>query len=117
MVVTGLVALPQAGAGSDDPGKTTKAASEVAAAMISGRVTDEAGAPLADVLVSVVSVGDPETRTADTRALSKQRVARSDARGDYRLEVFGITKRAIILIDAFKQGYRSLRGPADGPPA
>ena len=44
-------------------------------------------------------------------ALSKQLVARSDARGDYRLEVPGITKRAIIVIDAFKPGYRSLRGP------
>ncbi len=43
--------------------------------------------------------------------MSKQLVARSDARGDYRLEVLGITKRAIIVIDAFKPGYRSLRGP------
>jgi uncharacterized GH25 family protein len=111
MVVTGLVALPQARAGSDDPGKTSKAASAVAAAMISGRVTDEAGAPLADVRVSVVSVRDPETRTVNTSAQSKQPFARSDARGDYRLEVPGITKRAIIVIDAVKPGYRSLRGP------
>ena len=49
MVVTGLVALPQAGARSDDPGKTSKAASGAATVVISGRVTDEAGAPLADV--------------------------------------------------------------------
>jgi Carboxypeptidase regulatory-like domain len=111
MVVTGLVALPEASAGSDDPGKTSKAASAVAAAMISGRVTDEAGAPLADVRVSVVSVRDPETRTVNTSAHSKQPVSRSDARGDYRLEVPVITKRAIIVIDAVKPGYRSLRGP------
>ena len=44
-------------------------------------------------------------------AQSRQLVARSDARGDYRLEVPVITKRAIIVIDAFKPGYRSLRGP------
>ena len=78
--------------------------------MISGRVTDEAGGPLADVRVSV-RVRDPETRAVNAGALSKQLVARSDARGDYRLEVPGITKRAIIVIDAFKPGYRSLRGP------
>src|ERR1700678_4373014 len=96
MVVIGLVALTQAGARSDDPGKTSKAASGVAVAMISGRVTDEAGAPLADVRVSVVAVGDPETRTVNASAQSKQPVARSDARGDYRLEVPGIKKRAII---------------------
>ena len=111
MVVTGLVALPQASASPDDPGKTSKAASGATAATISGRVTDQAGAPLADVRVSVVAVGDPETRTVNASARSKQLVARSDARGDYRLEVPGITKRAIIVIDAFKPGYRSLRGP------
>jgi Carboxypeptidase regulatory-like domain len=111
MVVTGLVALPQASAGSDDPGKTSKAASALAAAMISGRVTDEAGAPLADVRLSIVAVVDPETRTDNPSAQSKQPVATSDARGDYRLEVPGITKRAIIWIDAVKPGYRSLRGP------
>jgi hypothetical protein len=111
MIVTGLVALPQAGASSDDPGKTSKAVSGVAAAMISGRVTDEAGAPLADVRVSVVAVGDPETRTVNDSAQSKLPVARSDARGDYRLELPGITKRTIILIDSVKPGYRSLRGP------
>jgi hypothetical protein len=111
MVVTGLVALPQASASPDDPGKTSKAASGATAATISGRVTDQAGAPLADVRVSVVAVGDPETRSANAGAQSKQLVARSDARGDYRLEVPGITKRAIIVIDALKPGYRSLRGP------
>jgi Carboxypeptidase regulatory-like domain len=110
LVVTGLVALPQAGASFDDPGKTSKAASGAEAALISGRVTDEAGAPLADVRVSVVAVGDPETRTADSVALSKQRIARSNAKGDFRLEVLGLTKRAIILIDAVKPGYRSLAG-------
>jgi hypothetical protein len=111
MVVTGLVALPQASASSDDPGKTSKAASGAASAMISGRVTDQAGAPLADVRVIVVAFGDPETRTVNAGAQSRQLVARSDARGDYRLEVTGITKRAIVLVDAVKPGYRSLRGP------
>jgi hypothetical protein len=79
--------------------------------MITGRVTDEAGAPLADARVSVVAVGDPETRSVSASAQFKQPVARSDAGGDYRLEVPGFTKRMIILIDAFKPGYRSLRGP------
>jgi len=111
MVVTGLVALPQASASPDDPGKTSKAASGATAATISGRVTDQAGAPLADVRVTVVAVGDPETRKIIAGALSKQLVAGSDARGAYRLEVPGITKRAIIVIDAFKPGYRSLSGP------
>jgi protocatechuate 3,4-dioxygenase beta subunit len=111
MVVTGLVALPQASASPDDPGKTSKAASGATAATISGRVTDQAGAPLADVRVSVVAIADPETHRVDADARSRQLVARSDGRGDYRLEVPGITKRAIIVIDAFKPGYRGLRGP------
>ncbi|MGP0064913.1 MAG: carboxypeptidase-like regulatory domain-containing protein [Isosphaeraceae bacterium] len=111
MIATGLVVLPQARTIADDPGKTSKAASGAAAATISGRVTDQAGAPLADVRVSVVAVGDPETRTFNAGTKSKKPVARSDARGDYRLEVPVITKRAVIVIDAFKPGYRSLRGP------
>ncbi len=111
MVVTGLLALPQDGASSDDSGKTTKAASGVAAPTISGRVTDEAGTPLADVRVSVVKLGDPETRAVNVIAWSKQPFARSDATGNYRLEVPGITKRTLILVDAFKPGYHSLRGP------
>jgi hypothetical protein len=111
MVVTGLVALPQASASPDDPGKTSKAPSGATAATISGRVTDQAGAPLADVRVTVVAVGDPQTRKFDAGARSRQLVARSDASGDYRLELTDITKHAIIVIDAFKPGYRSLRGP------
>ena len=111
MVVSGFVALPQAVAISDDPGKAGEATAGAASATISGRVTDQARVPLADVRVSVVAVGDPETRTVNAGAQSRQLVARSDARGDYRLEVPGITKRAIIVIDAFKPGYRSLRGP------
>jgi hypothetical protein len=106
MVVIGLVVLPQAGVSSDDPGKTSKAASGVGAAMISGRVTDEAGAPLADVRLSVAAVVDPETRTVNARAQSKEPVAKSNARGDYRLEVSVITKRTIILIDGVKPDGR-----------
>ncbi len=111
MIATGLVVFPQALAIADDPGKTSKSAPGLATATISGRVTDEAGAPLADVRVSVVAVGDPETRTVNAGVQSRKLVARSDARGDYRLEVPVTTKRAVIVIDAFKPGYRSLRGP------
>ena len=68
MVVTGLVALPQASASPDDPGKTSKAPSGATAATISGRVTDQAGVPLADVRVTVVAVRDPETRRIDAGA-------------------------------------------------
>ena len=40
----------------------------------------------------------------------KQLEAKSDAKGDYRLEIPGITERTTISIDAMKPGYRRLVG-------
>ena len=84
-------------------------------------MTDEAGAPLADVRVRV-AIPATDMRFVDAgtdRGFVKDRTdhrlhklleARSDARGDYRLEIPGIAARTTISIDAMKPGYRRLVG-------
>ena len=84
------------------------------AAIIRGRVTDEAGAPLADVRVLVrvlLAIPAADMRNVPAGTDRKQLEARSDAKGDYTLELPGLTGRTRISIDAMKPGYRSLRGP------
>ena len=70
---------------------------------------DEAGAPLTDVRVRV-AIPATDMRFVDTTTHHKQAEARTDANGDYRLEVPGITKPTRISIDAMKPGYRRLVG-------
>jgi hypothetical protein len=72
-------------------------------------VTDKVGAPLADVRVRV-AVPAADMRFVDTSTDHKQREARTDAKGEYRLEIPWITKRMRISIDAMKPGYRRLVG-------
>jgi hypothetical protein len=72
-------------------------------------VTDEAGAPLADVRVRV-AIPAVDMRFVDASTDHKQLEARYDAKGDYRLEIPGITKPTTISIDAMKPGYRRLVG-------
>ena len=81
-------------------------------------MTDEAGAPLADVRVRVAipaadmrfvdSIADLNFIDADT--VHKILEIRSDAGGTYRLEIPGIAGRTKISIDAMKPGYRRLVG-------
>jgi protocatechuate 3,4-dioxygenase beta subunit len=79
-------------------------------AILRGRVTDEAGAPLADVRIRV-AIPAADMRFVDLTAGRKVREARSDPKGDYRLELSEITARTTISIDATKPGYRRLAGP------
>jgi beta-lactamase regulating signal transducer with metallopeptidase domain len=124
-LVVGLVILPLAVAFAVDPEQTGKPAPEVqkpagaGAAVLRGRVTDEAGAPLADVRVRV-AIPAADMRFVDSGTLRKILIpalpdyklleARSDARGDYRLEIPGIAAPTKISIDAMKPGYRRLVG-------
>ena len=48
------------------------------------------------------------------RRTHKQLEAKSDTKGDYRIEIPGITKPTTISIDAMKPGYRRLVGHLDG---
>ena len=114
-LVAGLVTLPLAVAFAVDPEQTSKTAAKgqqsagSQAAILRGRVTDEAGAPLADVRVRV-AIPAADMRFVDASTDHKQLEARSDAKGDYRLELPGITERTTISIDAMKPGYRRLVG-------
>ena len=65
-------------------------------------MTDEAGAPLADVRVrGTVVASDMRIVAASTHQQQSQ--AKSDAKGNYRLELAGITKPTRIMIDAVKR--------------
>jgi protocatechuate 3,4-dioxygenase beta subunit len=83
--------------------------STIPAAILRGRVTDEAGAPLADVRVRV-AIPATDMRHVDASTEHKQRETRSDADGNYRLGLLGITERTTISIDAMKPGYGRLVG-------
>ncbi len=124
-LVVGLVILPMAVAFAVDPEQAGKPAPEVqkpagsGAAILHGRVTDEAGAPLGDVRVRV-AIPAAEMRLVDSGAIRetlgpavpdhKLLDARSDASGDYRLEIPGLAGPTKISIDAMKPGYRRLVG-------
>jgi CBS domain-containing protein len=98
-----------------DPEQTSKTApkaqqsASAQAAILRGRVADEAGALVADVRVRV-AIPAADMRFVDTSKHHKLLETKSDAKGDYRLELPGITKRTTISIDAMKPGYRRLVG-------
>jgi beta-lactamase regulating signal transducer with metallopeptidase domain len=114
-LVAALVTFPLVLAFAVDPEQTSKTAPKVQqpagaqAAILRGRVTDEAGAPLADVRVRV-AIPATNMRFIDPSTHHKQLEVKSDAKGDYRLELPGITERTMISIDAMKPGYRRLVG-------
>jgi len=114
-LVAGLVALPLVVAFAIDPEQTSKPVPKgqqstgAPAAILRGRVTNEAGAPLADVRVRV-AIPAADMRFVDASTQHKQLEAKSDANGDYRLEIPGITERTTISIDAMKPGYLRLVG-------
>jgi hypothetical protein len=114
-LVAGIVAVPLVFAFAAHPEQTSKAAPTVQqsagaqAAILRGRVRSEAGAPLADVRVRV-AVPAADMRFVDASTAHKQLEVKSDANGDYRLELPGITKPTTISIDAMKPGYRRLVG-------
>jgi hypothetical protein len=122
-MASGLLVLPMVIALADDPDPKSKTApkdqspSSTRAAILLGRVTDDAEAPLANVRVRVTVLPAnirplPATirPTAGPREIQRLE-ARTDAKGQYRLEFPGIIRQTRIVIDAVKPGYRSLAGP------
>jgi beta-lactamase regulating signal transducer with metallopeptidase domain len=115
VLVTGIVAVPLVVAFAADPEQTSKTspkgqqAGGVQTAILRGRVTNEAGAPLANVRVRVAIPG-ADMRFVDSTTPHKQLEAKSNTKGDYRLEIPGITTPTTISIDAMKPGYRRLVG-------
>ncbi len=116
VLVGGLLILSLAVASAVEPEQTSQTApkaqrtTNARTAILHGRVTDEAGAPLADVRVRVAI---PATDMRLRRCQHASQAAgepRSDARGDYRLEIPGIAERTTVSIDAMKPGYRRLVG-------
>jgi beta-lactamase regulating signal transducer with metallopeptidase domain len=114
-VVAGLVILPLVVAFAADPEQTSKTSPEgqqtggAQTAILHGRVTNEAGVPLGNVRVRVAIPG-ADMRFVDSTTPHKQLEAKSNTKGDYRLEIPGITKPTTISIDAMKPGYRRLVG-------
>ena len=115
VLVAGLVAVPLVVAFAADPEQTSKSSPTdkqtggAQTAILRGRVTDEAGAPLANVRVRVAIPG-ADMRFVDSSTPHKQLEAKSNTKGDYRLELPDITKSTTISIDAMKPGYRRLVG-------
>jgi protocatechuate 3,4-dioxygenase beta subunit len=114
-LVAGLVAVSTIVTFAADPEQTSKTSPKgeqtggAQTAILRGRVTNEAGAPLANVRV-VVAIPAADMRFVDSTSPHQQRDAKSNTKGDYRLEVPGITKPTTISIDAMKPGYRRLVG-------
>ena len=115
-LVAGLVALPLVVAFAADPEQTSKTAPKgqqpagAQAAILRGRVTNEAGVPWP--MFACALPFPPRTCDSSIPAhdLTRQLEAKSNAKGDYRLELPGITKPTTISIDAMKPGYRRLVG-------
>jgi hypothetical protein len=105
LVVTSAADPP----GASQAARAGQPAAGAGAAILRGRVTNEAGAPLADVRVRVAI---PAARMifVDTTTGHNLREARTDAGGEYRMELPGIAGRAKVSIDAMKPGYRRLAG-------
>jgi hypothetical protein len=79
------------------------------AVRLRGRVANEAGAPLAGVRVRV-AIPAADMRFVDCTTGHKLLETKSDAKGDYYLNLSGITKLTTVSIDAVKPGYQRLVG-------
>ncbi len=90
-----------------DPQVSKSAAAAVA--VLRGRVTNDAGEALGGVRVRV-AIPATDMRFVDSKPRHKTFEAKTDAKGDYRLELPAITKPTIVSIDAMKPGYRKLVG-------
>lgn len=78
-------------------------------AVLRGRVTNEAGEPLADVRVRV-AIPATDMRFVDLTTGHKLRETRTDVRGEYRLELPDVATPTKVSLDALKPGYRRLVG-------
>jgi protocatechuate 3,4-dioxygenase beta subunit len=100
-----LVVVFAAGA----PEVTNNANADAAVAVLSGRVTNDAGEPLADVRVRV-AIPATDMRFVESSTDHKTLEAKTGVNGEYRLELPAITKPTTVAIDAIKPGYRKLAG-------
>ncbi len=106
-LVAGLVILPSAIAFAVDPQETRKGAPDSRAAILRGHVMNAEGDPLADVRIRV-AIPAADMRYVDASTEHTQFEARSDARGNYRLAIPGITEPTMVSIDAMKPGYHRI---------
>jgi beta-lactamase regulating signal transducer with metallopeptidase domain len=123
MLVAGFATLPLVVAFAADPEPTSPTApgdgpsAKARAAVLRGRVTAEAGAPLADVRVRVAVPAtdmrfvDVSTPLVEGAYVPHKLVeTRTDAGGTYRVEIPGVTGPTKVALDAMKPGYRRLVG-------
>lgn len=82
---------------------------KVAAAVLHGRVRNERGEPLAGVRVRI-AIPATDMRFAIHGDDHRQFEAISGDKGEYRLEIPGITEPTAVSMDAMKSGYRRLSG-------
>jgi 5-hydroxyisourate hydrolase-like protein (transthyretin family) len=114
-LVAGLLILPLAVASAVEPEQTGQTVSRpqrsnsARSAIVHGRVTDATGAPLADVRVRV-AIPATDMRLVDVSTPHKRLETRTDARGEYRLEIPEIEAPTTVSLDAMKPGYRRLVG-------
>jgi beta-lactamase regulating signal transducer with metallopeptidase domain len=97
---------------SEQPNKadsTSQKSAPAAAAVLSGRVTNEAGEALAGARVRV-AIPAIDMRFVDSQPNLKKLETKTGANGEYRLEIPEITKPTIVSIDAMQPGYRKLVG-------
>jgi Carboxypeptidase regulatory-like domain len=114
-MVFGLIAFPLAVAFAVGPEREGQAAPQAQqpagapVAVLRGRVTTKAGAPLPGVRVRV-AVPAADMRFVDASTDHKRLETISGVDGDYRLEIPGIANRTSISIDAMMPGFRRLVG-------
>jgi beta-lactamase regulating signal transducer with metallopeptidase domain len=122
-LISGLVAFPLVVTFAADPRQKSdprpgaRPPAGAGPAILRGRVTDEAGAPLADVRVRMaipaadmrfVDVGRGLVEGADVP--HKLVETRTDAGGAYRVEIPGLAGPMKVSLDAMKPRYRRLVG-------
>ena len=105
----------KAGAVEPNPRQAARAAPAVQQpaaapfAVLRGRVTSKAGAPLSGVRVRV-AIPAADMRFVDPSTKQMQLEARSGEDGEYRLEFPGFAGRTKVSIDAMMPGFRRLVG-------
>ncbi len=112
-LVAAIVSVPLVVGFAGDPAEKNKeSATDQPAggsvAIIHGRVTNEAGAPLPDAVVRA-AVPDTDMRFVNSRTHGVMET-KTDATGEYRLELPGITKPTKISLDAMHLGFRRMVG-------
>ncbi len=107
-LVAALVALPLAVAIAEAPPKSGDSAQQTAP-VIQGRVTNDAGEPLADARVRV-AIPATDMRFVDSSSDHQLLETKTDASGAYRLELPEVKLSTTVAIDAMSPGYSRLVG-------